>query len=322
MKEKNWFERLAGGVGLGITSMIPGLSAAIMAVILRISESISKACTDFKNHVGKSISTLLPIIIGAVIGLIGSLVVFKWALVKCLFFFICIFAGFLIGNLPGYIKEIKGSAPSFWNILCSIIGAIIPVAFGLVFMKLEKNGVDFSTYFDELFTNYWILFVLFGFGIISSCAIRIPGFSGTLIVFVSGFYTQFMNYFTKWGKQLFKGNFDNIGCLLVMIFAFVIGFFVGAIFVSKYTKKAYDNHKISGIYAIIGFSIGGFVSLFINNQVWQCYKYWAGSGSSYSPTMTADKEIPLGILFLGIMAFFSFMVYRAKNNLLNKEDNN
>jgi len=320
MKEKSWFGRLIAGIGIGTGAAIPGVSGAAVALIFRVYESIINSVNGFTKHIKKSVSTLLPILIGIFVAVVVCIIVFNWAFEHCMFLLICVFAGFLIGSFPSILSEVKGVPLTKKNVTISIIGGIIVLGLGILSIILGKKGIEVTPYFDELFVNWWLIIVLFFVGIIASVALTVPGFSGSLVLLILGFYRPLIDYATKWGRQLLHGNFDNTLALFVMILVFGLGCLVGVVFVSKLMSTLLEKHHNSTFFAIIGFIVGSFFVLFFNYQIWQYYMVWGGSEiSTINPTIKQSMEIPVGILLIGIMAFFSYMIVRAQNNIKNSQ---
>ena len=323
-KEKSWLGRFVAGLGIGAGAAIPGVSGAAVALIFRVYEAIINAVDGFTKHIKKSLITLFPILLGVGLAVIVCIIVFHWAFEHVMFLLICLFAGFLIGSFPSILQEVKGIALTKKYVLIAIIGGLIVLALGILSIILGNNGVSFDKYFvnsSSFFGNWWIIVVLFFVGILASVALTVPGFSGSLILLVLGFYRPLIDSATNWGKEIFKGEFGNTGALAVMVLVFGIGCLVGVVFVSKIMTKLLEKHHDATYFAIIGFIIGSFFVLFLNYQIWQYYTVWGctlieGINQLLKPAI----EIPLGIIFIGLFGFFSYMIVRAQNNIKNKED--
>ena len=322
MKEKSWFRRFLAGIGIGTGAAIPGVSGAAVALIFRVYENIINAVNGFTKHIKKSIGTLLPILLGIFVAVVACIIIFDWAFEHCMFLLICLFAGFLIGSFPSVSCEVRGVPLNKKNVFIAILGGIIVLALGIASVILGNKGVNVASYFvdsESFFGNWWIIIVLFFVGIVASVALTVPGFSGSLILLILGFYRPLIDSASSWGKQLIKGNFDNTGALLVMIIVFGIGCLIGVIFVSKVMTKLLEKHHDETYFAIIGFIIGSLFVLFINYQIWQYYLVWGGAHiEGINQSLKPDFEIPLGIIFIALFAFFSYMLVRAQNNLENK----
>lgn len=322
-KEKNsWLRRFFAGIGIGTGAAIPGVSGAAVALIFRVYESIINAVNGFTKHIKKSISTLLPILLGVFIAVIACVIIFDWAFEHCMFLLICLFTGFLLGSFPSVSNEVKCVPLKAKNIIIAVIGGIIVLVLGIISIILGNKGFSFASYFvdsSSFFGNWWIIIVLFFVGILASVALTIPGFSGSLILLILGFYRPLIDSASSWGKEIFKGDFANTGALIVMVLVFGIGCLVGVVFVSKIMTKLLEKHHDETYFAIIGFIIGSFFVLFLNYQIWQYYLVWGGQHiEGINPNMTMSSELVLGIILFGIFAFFSYMLVRAQTNLQNK----
>ena len=108
-----------------------------------------------------------------------------------------------------------------------------------------------------------------------------------------------------------------------MVLIFGIGCLVGVVFVSKIMTRLLEKHHDATYFAIIGFIIGSFFVLFLNYQIWQYYNVWAGTHiESINQLLSPAIEIPLGIIFIGLFGFFSYMIVRAQNNIQAKQNQN
>ena len=322
-KEKSWLGRFISGLGIGTGAAIPGVSGAAVALIFGVYEAIINAVDGFTKHVKKSLATLFPILLGVGLAVILCIIVFHWAFEHVMFILICLFVGFLIGSFPSILNEVKFAPVTKKNIIIAAIGALIVISLGVLSVILGNHGVNFASYFvnsESFFGNWWLIIVLFFVGILASVALTVPGFSGSLVLLILGFYRPLIDSASTWGKEIFKGEFVNTGALIVMIFVFAIGCLVGVVCISKIMTKLLKNHHDATYFAIIGFIIGSFFVLFFNYQIYQYYQVWGGQTiEGINPSLSPAYEIPLGILMIGLFGFFSYMIVRAQNNLKSKE---
>jgi len=331
MKKMNWFKRFLAGLGIGIGAAIPGVSGAAIALIFRVYETIIDAVNNFRKEFKKSFKTLLPILIGIFIAVIGCIILFKLAFEHMMFLTICIFAGFLIGSLPSVFTKVEGEPIVKNNIIIAVSSGVIVIGLGVLSIILGNNGLSVGKYFYDadmnaaLLTNWWMFFILFFVGIIASVALTIPGFSGSLILLILGFYKPLLNSAETWGKWIITGSAatEDIISFILMILIFGIGCIVGVVFVSKIMRKLLDKHQTPTYYAIIGFIIGSIPVLFLNYQIWEYYSVWGGATvSSIDPVLGQGVEITFGVIALAFCAFLSFMIVRMQNNIKNAPKKN
>ena len=320
MKKNNWLKRFFAGIGIGAGAAIPGVSGAAIALIFRVYEDIINAVNNFRKEFKKSFGTLLPILIGILISVVVCIIVFKWAFEHVMFLLICIFAGFLIGSVPSVTDEVKYQPIVSKNVIIAVSSGVIVIGLGVLSIVLGNMGFSVGEYFSDLMTNWWMFILLFIVGVIASVALTIPGFSGSLILLILGFYRPLLDSTSNWGKELFSGDFSNMLPLFLMLFIFALGCLVGVVFISKVMRSLLDKHRLSTYYAILGFVFGSIPVLFLNFQIWQYYQVWAGQDiANINPNLSMELEIFLGIIILALCAFFSYMIVRMQRNLKNKE---
>ena len=112
MKIKNWFLDVLKGGSLGL-GMIPGVSAGTMALIVGIYDRLIGGIANLRKEFKKSLISLIPIGIGAVMSAIICMLGVNYGLDYAPFAIISLFAGLIIGSLPVITKEIKGVKITF-----------------------------------------------------------------------------------------------------------------------------------------------------------------------------------------------------------------
>ena len=105
---KDFFLNLLKGSAIGISMIIPGFSGGTIAVLLNIYDSILEAITGIFKNFKRSILTLLPLVIGAVIGFIILVFPLEYSLAKIPLIITSLFVGFIIGGLPFLFKKVQG----------------------------------------------------------------------------------------------------------------------------------------------------------------------------------------------------------------------
>ena len=303
---KKFIKRLFAGLGIGVGAAIPGVSGAAIAVILKVYEDIIEAVNSLRKKFGWAIKVLLPILIGIIIAVVACVFIFSWAFERCMFLLICIFAGFLIGSLPGIYDNVKGVKPNKKQLTIAIICGVLVITLGILSDVLNFDVVS-------LFKKHeWYFYlILIPVGIIAAVALTVPGLSGSLILLIIGFYVPLVDYTTKWCKEMFSGTADNVGPLFLMLGCFAIGCLIGIVIVSKIMAKLLANHHNSTYFAIMGFVVASVFVLFFNKQIVDYYKLWNDSSAN---NFKMSMEIPVGVLLLGIAAFFSYMLVKIMRN--------
>ena len=92
--------RMVQGLVVGVANIIPGVSGGTMAVVMGIYDKLISAVSDLKKDFKKSVLYLLPIGLGAVLGIVLFSHLIKYLLgsysMPTNFFFL----GLILGSIP------------------------------------------------------------------------------------------------------------------------------------------------------------------------------------------------------------------------------
>lgn len=175
------------GFLVGVVSLIPGISAGTVLVILKKYEEITSYIANFKQNFKK----IFVFIIGIILGTITFA-----RIAELLFFFfpketLIIFGGFILFSLKDMIKTEKSNFSLLWFILGIII------MFGISLINYNENFI----YLD--FPKISLLFLfLFGLsGTIDGFFTILPGISGSMIMMILGPYFLYKSYLANLSWQ-------------------------------------------------------------------------------------------------------------------------
>jgi putative membrane protein len=131
------------GMAMGTAVIVPGISAGTIASVFGAFKKIVGAVSGLFKKFWKSLLILLPFGIGAVLAVAGLYIPFQYAFEYCMFAIVCLFAGFILGSLPGVTDKVKGEKPSAVNIVLLVVGFLIAGGIGaLSFLTGDNlNGV-------------------------------------------------------------------------------------------------------------------------------------------------------------------------------------
>lgn len=306
-----WIKRLLAGMGIGVGAAIPGVSGAAIAVIFHVYEDIIDAVNNFRKKFGYSIKVLIPILLGIIIAVIPCIILFSWAFEHVMFILLSLFAGFLLGSLPGIVDEVRGSKPTKKQIIVLSISILFVISLGVASIFLGPQ-INLNSTFDTM--PLWLYFVLMPVGVLAAVALTVPGLSGSLILLVIGFYRPLVDHAKAWGKEIITGNFSNTGHLILMILCFGIGCVIGVVLVSKVMSYLLAKDHHTTYYGIIGFIIGSLFVLYFNYEIYNYYLYWGSKplpeGVVINPLLSMPVEIVIGIICLIIAAILSYLLVR------------
>ena len=316
---KQFFKRLVAGLGIGAGAAIPGVSGAAIALILHVYHDIINAVNNFRKKFGWAIKVLIPILIGIMIAVVACVILFHLAFEYCMFALICVFAGFLIGSFPGVTDEVKGVQINKKHIIAAVIASIFVISLGVLSVILGSKGGSVAQAFAEM--PIWLYFVLIPVGAIAAVALTVPGFSGSLILLILGFYRPMMDSATLWGKEILGAgttqSWAHFPHLLGMVGCFGLGCLIGVALISKLMSLLLKKYHDVTYFAIIGFILGSIVVLFFNYDIYNYYRVWAGAViENINPVMPIYIEIPVGLVILAGSAFLSYLLvkYNRKNS--------
>lgn len=115
--------KILKGVLIGIAAIVPGFSGGTIACIVNCYDELIEAISGIKKHFKQSILTLLPYLLGILIGAL-SIFPISWGLNNYPLITVCLFAGLLIGSMPSFYNNIKGKATKN-NLLSAFICGIL-----------------------------------------------------------------------------------------------------------------------------------------------------------------------------------------------------
>lgn len=238
------------GIVLGVAFVIPGVSGGTLAVLLGIYEELIEAASNFyKNMVNfkKYFMYLLPIGLGIIFSVAVFAKLIKFGLEKSPIITILIFLGMIIGGIPALVRNVKGTKINLKDMTLMLVGLIIVISM-LIFHKSNSNVV---------LTNMSIggYITLFLVGAIAAVTMVVPGISGSFTLMLIGYYEPILNLVND------ITSFKNLGPNLILIFTFMLGVFIGIIFISKIIEWCLKHYKRETYYAIIGFVLSSIISV-------------------------------------------------------------
>lgn len=246
------------GVVIGVANIIPGVSGGTMAVSMGIYDKIIHAATHLLSEFKKSMKLLIPILIGAALGLVVVARIIQMMFERVPFQTNLLFIGLILGGLPAMTKKVKGQSIRLPHILSCVLFFALVV--GLAAMgETEGTAADLSF-------NMINVVKLFGVGIIASATMVIPGVSGSMILMIMGYYNPVLSEINRFIDNLVKFNVPGLldGCAILIPFG--IGVVVGIFAIAKVIEIIFTKFPYLAYWAIIGLIIASpFAILMMNN---------------------------------------------------------
>lgn len=274
---KDFFKIFLCGAAIGTGMIIPGVSGGTIAVIMRIYDklinAVSSLRTDFKN----SVKFLFPLLLGAAAAVAAMFFPLKLALEYAPLPTILLFAGFMIGSCPDVIFDAKKLG--FKKVDGILLFVALAITIGICFIP-GLGSVDLSPTM-----GWWQYILLFLVGLLASCALVIPGISGSMLLLILGYYEPIFDTVTL----LFSGDFLHSFIVLAL---FGLGIIIGFFTITKIMQHLLNKHERATRWTILGFVIGSIPAIMLT------FDY------ANSPLNTPQIIVGIILLILGCAASY------------------
>ena len=273
-----FLEHIIIGIIIGISNIVPGVSAGTMFVILGIFKKLIDQvglCLDevktmvknitkfkeknggiravgimFKNIFMSQKTFLIPIAIGMIFAIYFVAKLFSILNPEQILYRNYIFLGLILGGIPALFKELK-KGTDIANIKKRKISIYIFMIIGFAMMfalyLLKVNGIGLRKIgYEEL--SITMALPLFLVGAVAAASMVIPGISGSMVVLILGYY------------ELMTVSISKLN--MIFIIPFAIGILVGIMAILKLIKYLLDKHYTRTYSCIVGFVIGSLLMVF------------------------------------------------------------
>lgn len=232
-----FFVKFLKGILVGVGNIAPGVSGGALALIMGIYEDMVDAVGNFLKDIKKNFLFLLPIGMGAALGIVVFSGIIDYFLESNPTPTAYLFAGLITGTVPVLFRQANKKGFK--------VGYLVPmlITFACA-LYLVFAGTGFTV--TELPTKMAItpenMLMLVVYGFILAGSIVIPGISGSVLLMLLGVYRIILTAIKTLDIIIIAPTAIGLG-LGVLLFAKLMGFLL----------KRY--HGIT-YYAVIGFVIG------------------------------------------------------------------
>lgn len=259
----NFILDMLKGAVIGIANVIPGVSGGTMAVSMGIYNKLISSVSHLFSQFKKSIRTLLPILIGCVIGIVCFTYAIKYLLTNQPLPTCLVFLGLILGGVPVLIREMKTGIRksrrrklTAMNVLAFLVMFLLAAA-----LPFLKESTDTLT---TLTATPGTMIVLFFMGIIAAATMVIPGVSGSMILMILGYYYGVINSITGFMDALKAGNWNALLGEAAILIPFGIGCVLGIFLIAKLIEYLFERHTVSTYAAILGLILSSPFGIFHN----------------------------------------------------------
>lgn len=235
--------RMVQGLVVGVANIIPGVSGGTMAVVMGIYDKLISAVSDLKKDFKKSVLYLLPIGLGAVLGIVLFSHLIKYLLgsysMPTNFFFL----GLILGSIPMIYR--RASREKFQK------SSAIPFAVCFAVMLLMTLLQNVSDEGSALITSLTLMTAirLFLSGAVAAACMIMPGVSGSMVLVLLGAYTSVLTAISAL----------NLPILIPVAFGVLVGLFGGA----KIINYCMKHHEQQTYFAILGLIAGSILPIIL-----------------------------------------------------------
>jgi putative membrane protein len=252
------------GMAMGAADVVPGVSGGTIAFISGIYEELLASISNVNFKLLKTLksdgikaawkqvngSFLLALFIGIFVSIISLAKTIKWLLENEPVLLWSFFFGLVVASIIYIGKQVEK-----WNVKITIL-CILGVLFGYGVTVIPPTNLGEINY----------LFLIFA-GAIASCAMILPGISGSYILLLIGVYPIVMTAITT-------KDYKIIG-------AIAIGVIGGLLSFSKLLKWFFTNYKNEMLIVLTGIMLGSL------NKVWP----WKETISTYVNSHGVTKPL-------------------------------
>ena len=252
----NLIKDILKGAIIGIANIIPGVSGGTMAVSMGIYDHLISAIMGITKNFKKSMRVLIPVILGAAIGIIVLSYIITPALERYPLQTSSLFIGLILGGLPILIKHVKGAKIGIGHIVVFIL--LFVLAIGMAFFNETESNVT------DITINFGTTIQLFLVGIAASATMIIPGVSGSMVMMILGFYNIIITNIRMFIDALISFDIPALIHGLSVFVPFGIGILAGIGIVARIIEILLKKQPIVTYYGILGLVIASPIAILYN----------------------------------------------------------
>lgn len=225
------------GFIIGIGKIIPGVSGAILAIIVGVYDKSIYYINNFNNNKKESIKYLSPIGMGIILSIILFSKIIDYTLSKYFMITMLFFVGLIFGGIPFVFRKVY-KKDYYISIITFILFFIISVS------SINNDYIIKNNFID--------MFIFFISGVVEAIGTVVPGISSTALLLIMGTYDIILSSI----GNVF--NFSSFIYNIKILVPFTFGLIVGIIIMVKVINilfRKYENKTYSFIFGILFSSV-------------------------------------------------------------------
>lgn len=291
---KRFFTNMAKGGAIGLAMIIPGVSGGTLAVLLGVYDKIIDSVGNLFKKFKESFLFLLPIALGAVLAFAALYYPLKYALIYAPFPTIMLFAGLMLGSIPDLIKKSEKNGFKKFDTIGLALACLLVI--GICFIP-NLGDVNLSADMEV-----WQYFLLLFMGMLASCALVVPGVSGSMLMLIFGYYQPLLATISA-----LKVSF---GHSLLVLATFAVGLVIGFFTIAKLMQFLLKRFRRATYWSIVGFVIGSIPAVIIT-----FFHEYAHDLTAY----LSPLQISLGVICFVLGAIATYLLARFTTKHAEKE---
>ena len=235
--------KIIKGSFVGMGSILPGISGSMIAAILKIYQELITALNDFTKHPIQALKSVWEYIVGVIIGVGLGFLFIKIFLDVLPIPFTLLFIGFILGAIPGIIKELKSDKYHYSHFIVMLLMMFMMI--GFLFIQEGSTSTD----------SWFYYFIIFLIGVIFAAALITPGLSGATMLLALGFFQILIDLGDDIIRAFLTLNFTEIAPYLPMLLLLLLGAVVGLIGMGKIMYQLLKHFKSHFYFGVLGIVI-------------------------------------------------------------------
>lgn len=257
-----FFMDIIRGVLIGVANVIPGVSGGTMAVSLGVYDRLISSLTGLFKDFKKSMETIVPILIGGAIGIVGFAFLIEYLFAEFPLATCLTFTGLILGGLPiltgSFKKELekKNTGIKAGHVTAFVL--LFAFGVGMSLAGGEGTAVNLSQ------VNFGMILVLLVIGMVASATMVVPGVSGSMVLMILGYYNPIISAITDFMTALKSLDVPGLLHGVSILMPFGIGVVVGIFLIAKLIDFLFTRYAALTYSAILGLIVSSPFAIFIN----------------------------------------------------------
>ncbi len=249
-----WLMNILRGAIIGVANIIPGVSGGTMMVSMGIYDTLIHCITHLFKEFKKSILTLLPYIIGMVLGIVALASLLSMLLEKYPLPTYTAFIGLILGGLSPLVSKVRHK-----KLGAVSIGLFVLFFAAIVLMALTGE----TTNPDTVALSVGSIALLVVMGVIASAAMIVPGVSGSFMLMLFGYYTSVIKAVSMLKDAALALDFAALGYPVAVLLPFGVGIVLGIFAVAKLIEWLLKRFPTQTYCAVLGLVLSSPVAILL-----------------------------------------------------------